>query len=319
MKRVFVYEYLSGGGLAGLDEATQRALLPEGTAMRDALVADLLRVRGLSVSVAGCAAASVPPRGAALVVPRAGETPFDFVTRIARGHDLAWVVAPETGGVLLDLCRRVGAARWLGCSAAAIAVAGSKRATAGLLARHGIATPSSFAASHGTAHWVVKPDDGAGALATRRFADRSLAQDEHMQRAATGEAVVLEPWVGGEALSLSLLCGPDGAELLSVNRQRIDVEIDGHVRFDGVALDVMPKSDPRRVRLAQLANDVAAALPGLRGFVGIDLVWHPDAGPVVIEINPRVTSAYVGLSAALGRNLGAAAIEAHAGAETVDG
>jgi tyramine---L-glutamate ligase len=34
-------------------------------------------------------------------------------------------------------------------------------------------------------------------------------------------------------------------------------------------------------------------------------VWHERCGPVVIEINPRVTSAYVGLSRALGRNLAA--------------
>jgi predicted ATP-grasp superfamily ATP-dependent carboligase len=50
---------------------------------------------------------------------------------------------------------------------------------------------------------------------------------------------------------------------------------------------------------------VARAVPGLSGFAGIDLVWHPRHGAVVIEVNPRVTCAYVGLSAALGRNLAA--------------
>ena len=51
-------------------------------------------------------------------------------------------------------------------------------------------------------------------------------------------------------------------------------------------------------------------MPGLRGFVGIDLVWHEERGPVVIEVNPRVTCAYVGLSAALGRNLAAELLDA---------
>ena len=63
------------------------------------------------------------------------------------------------------------------------------------------------------------------------------------------------------------------------------------------------RRDARAIRLHTLALDVKRALPGLRGFVGIDLVWHAERGPVVIEVNPRVTSAYVGLSAALGRNL----------------
>jgi len=48
---------------------------------------------------------------------------------------------------------------------------------------------------------------------------------------------------------------------------------------------------------------VAATLPGLRGFVGIDLVWHAQRGPVLIEINPRLTCSYVGLSQRLGRCL----------------
>lgn len=65
-------------------------------------------------------------------------------------------------------------------------------------------------------------------------------------------------------------------------------------------------------RLAALAKIVINAVPGLEGYVGIDLVWRQptadpqlrdDGQPVVIEINPRLTCAYVGLSAALGRNL----------------
>jgi predicted ATP-grasp superfamily ATP-dependent carboligase len=40
---------------------------------------------------------------------------------------------------------------------------------------------------------------------------------------------------------------------------------------------------------------LARAASDLRGFVGVDLVLGPD-GPVVIEINPRLTSSYLGLS-----------------------
>ena len=62
---------------------------------------------------------------------------------------------------------------------------------------------------------------------------------------------------------------------------------------------------PRAAVLQALAVRVATALPGLRGFVGIDLVWNERDGPVVIEVNPRVTCAYCGLSALLQRNLAA--------------
>jgi tyramine---L-glutamate ligase len=35
--------------------------------------------------------------------------------------------------------------------------------------------------------------------------------------------------------------------------------------------------------------------------VGVDIIVTP-AGPVVIEINPRLTTSYVGLKASIGRN-----------------
>jgi predicted ATP-grasp superfamily ATP-dependent carboligase len=68
--------------------------------------------------------------------------------------------------------------------------------------------------------------------------------------------------------------------------------------------------------LRATAAQVARAIPGLRGYVGVDLVWHAVLGPVVIEVNPRLTSAYVGLSAALQRNLAAAVLDLHHGQRT---
>jgi len=51
----------------------------------------------------------------------------------------------------------------------------------------------------------------------------------------------------------------------------------------------------------QIASAVAAAIPGLWGYVGVDLIEGPD-GPVVLEINPRLTTSYAGLRDAVGVN-----------------
>jgi predicted ATP-grasp superfamily ATP-dependent carboligase len=50
-------------------------------------------------------------------------------------------------------------------------------------------------------------------------------------------------------------------------------------------------------------------VPGLAGFVGVDLVLA-DGGPVVVEINPRLTTAYLGLRRACAANVAALALEA---------
>jgi predicted ATP-grasp superfamily ATP-dependent carboligase len=50
-----------------------------------------------------------------------------------------------------------------------------------------------------------------------------------------------------------------------------------------------------------LADAIAAALPGLWGHVGVDII-DGEAGPVVVEINPRLTTTYAGLRTAMGVN-----------------
>lgn len=304
--KVWVHEYLSGGG--PIDPAEAAVLMPQGVAMRDAVAADLLALPGVQVSVSTHPGAAAVPAGARPVHPPPGEDPLPFVTRQAREHDAVWLVAPESDGLLAALQRAVGDARWLGCTAGAIAVGASKAATLRALAAHGVPTPLDFidpAADDADAptRWVVKPDDGAGAVDTVVHPGRDRALADVAAHRARGAVAVAEPWVDGEALSLSLRAHAGGTELLAVNRQRIDVAADGFVAYGGVQVNALAGDDPRRAALQALAQAVGQAVPGLRGVVGVDLVWHPRRGPVVIELNPRTTCAYVGLSAALGRNL----------------
>lgn len=304
-RRIVVYEYLSGGGPVP-DPQAAAELLRLGVTMRDALVRQLLQVPGVSVSYAVCdgAPALADAPGARPLQAAAGEDALAFVQRIAAEHDAAWVVAPETHGLLAAFAEAVGPQRWIGCAAETIRATSSKRATGERLAAAGLLTPQAFAG--GATAWVVKPDDGAGCVDTRRYTDAAAAQAAADARSAAGERVRLEPWVEGEPMSASLLCDGQGrAELLSVNRQRITEAADGTLGFDGLALDVAEHGDTRWRALQRVAHGVAQALPGLRGYAGIDLVWHAERGPVLIEVNPRITCAFVGLSEALRRPLAA--------------
>jgi predicted ATP-grasp superfamily ATP-dependent carboligase len=101
-------------------------------------------------------------------------------------------------------------------------------------------------------------------------------------------------------LSLSLLCCDGYARLLSVNRQHVH-EADGALHFSGVTVNALPDADGC---FADLAARIAAAIPGLWGHVGVDLV-RAAGGPTVIEVNPRLTTSCAGLHGALGINLGA--------------
>ena len=328
MTKLFVYEYLTGGGIdpALAGEASLldlSALIVEGRVMRDALVKDLLDLGGMDVTFASSRFETVDPARSHCKA-LSGESITAFVARVARQHDRAWIIAPECDGLLLHLHDSVGSARWLGCSKEAIRIASSKSATAACLEAHGIAvTPAlepgeAAVARNPHARWVVKPDDGAGGLDTFVYDNFSDACTEYDARAAAGRNPVLQEWVDGEPLSLSLVCGEHDVELASINRQLIglsDTEAPGRkehvVEFTRVEIDQIDRHSAQGRTLEALARQVVGAIRGLRGFVGIDLVWHAQKGPVVIEVNPRLTAAYAGMSARLGRNLAGDLLKAH--------
>ena len=309
-RRVFLFEYLSASR-GGRSDAATAELRAEGIAMRDALKMDLVAVPGLQLRVAGDRPDESCEASSETVCALAGETPTEFVARQARLHDLVWVVAPETSGVLEALHRSVPAHQWIGCTGEAIRLASSKRATLARLQIHGINTPLDFLADASVRHWVVKPDDGAGSLQTHRHVDRAAAMIDRRQREDRGEPAVIEPWVDGDAMSLSLLVHGELVELLAVNRQRLSITADGWVSLVGLDIAVSDIAAADRAALERTAHAVCAAIPGLSGWIGVDLVWHAERGPVVIEVNPRVTSACLGMSTALGRNLAAEILAAH--------
>lgn len=314
-RAIVVYEHLCAvPHLDGMPAADAEELRHQGRAMRDAMLQDLrpLGQRRVCCVVCSSDAEALPlptPGVEPLLLPPTAD-PAAWLRHMAIEHDaLVWAVAPETGAILETLARAVPPSRWLGCSAEAIATAASKQATTTRLAAAGLPVPVTHAAP--PSRWIVKPDDGAGATATRLHADRAAAEADAAHR---GARCAVEPWIDGEPLSLSLVCREGEApRLLAVNRQHIEVDATGTLHFRGVTPAALPLSGLEGRALQALAERLAQALPGLAGYVGIDLVWNPVHGPVVIEVNPRLTSAYVGLSAAVGTNVAALILQGHGG------
>ncbi len=72
----------------------------------------------------------------------------------------------------------------------------------------------------------------------------------------------------------------------------------GGFRYRG---GIVGGAEAMRERLEPIAARIAAALPGLWGYAGIDLIESPE-GLVALEVNPRLTTSYVGLGRSLGLN-----------------
>ncbi len=296
--KVFVFDHVSAGGMvAGHVPAPLRH---KGALMLAALCADLRLLPGVELLTLD----ELPPANGATFAQR-------FTDRVLQA-DAVWPLAPVGGAVLEQLSHDVlsHGRILLGSSPDAVRIAGSKRATFAALAQAGVPTVPTFGPGdtlpNGAGAWVVKPDDGAGCLDTRLFADSSAA------RAWTGahgrRDYVLQPFVAGRAGSLSLLCCCGTALVLSRNEQRIAVH-DNQFHFLGSTVNGLAGAGSE---LDALAQHVAAALPGLWGYAGVDVILAAG-GALVLDVNPRLTVSYAGLRTSIGCNPAAMVLELLAG------
>lgn len=311
--RVFIHEFLCAGGLGpGAPESLRR----EGRAMLRAVAEDFACVPGIEVAtLLADDEAAVPGCVCARVGAGDGERRWRDLVAAA---DATLLIAPESGGVLETLSRAVLAAGGLllGSAPEAVRLTGDKLATARHWQARGIPTPWTVPClDAGPPRYpaLVKPRRGAGSQAT--FLVRGAADWPTVRAALRAEApaeeILAQDYVSGKAVSVALLLGPAGCVPLAPATQRLSD--DGRFRYLGGEVPLPPALAERATRLALSAVE---GITGLRGYVGVDLVL--GAVDMPIEINPRLTTSYVGLRRLCRDNLAALWLRLHHGAAIVD-
>lgn len=296
--RVFVYEYLTARGVGAEPGDARHPIYLEGRAMRDAVAADF-------AALPGCEVVTLDGVGEA-------DEPAAFADRAA-GADWSLVVAPEFDGILSARCRWVldAGGRLLGPDLAAVSLTSDKLALAGHWRAHSVPTPATTdrAPTACEAFPVVwKPRDGCGSTATFLLRDRfELARAQAIVPAEYTGPMILQEFVPGVAASVLFLCGPAGNVPLLPAAQHLSD--DGRFQYQGGELPLPPELARRAVALAARAVGCVA---GLLGYVGVDVILGEDRD-VAVEINPRLTTSYVGFRALAAENLAGAALRVAAG------
>ena len=256
--------------------------------MRDAVAADFAAVPGVRV-----------------ILP--GDVPFD---RLAAEADFTLVIAPECSGRLEHICRdvmRVGG-RLLGPSPDGVRLTADKLLLSKHWERAGVPTPATWALGDEPADVavVVKPRDGAGSQAMVLWRQDSdpvgTAQDQNpvptTNLPAWPGSMIAQAYVPGLPASVAFLIGPSQTIPLVPCQQLLST--DGRFTYLGGRLPLTPDLANRATRMASAA---VQCVPGLHGYVGVDVVLGDDGRDWAIEINPRLTTSYVGLRALARFNL----------------
>ena len=333
--KILVFEYITGGGFN--KQPLPDSLAGEGSLMLNALLDNLIRLNSLEITV------MLDWRLEALtginsVIIRPEHDVIEEFTRLVKQSDLVWPIAPEFDSILQKLCQKVESLGkiLLTSTSTAVAIAGNKFKTYELLNRHRIAAVPTrmLDDAYSPGEWMVKPVDGVGCADSYVITNRQDFERVSVRKSS----YIIQPHLQGTKTSLSCLFKQGSAWLVCANLQRFEF-INQQYHLSEIVVNHHP--DPGLYR--PLIAEIARALPELWGYVGIDLIesdhygiFHSpvdyaggtaprmgevelrpelqsrtatvgDSGAItetwVLEINPRLTTSFVGIYEALGINI----------------
>jgi predicted ATP-grasp superfamily ATP-dependent carboligase len=301
--KILIFEYITGGGFN--NQELPESLAREGRLMLSALLDNLSSIKQLQLIVLlderfidlarpGCKVIEINQQQDALE---------QFVIA-ASSCDAVWPIAPEFDGILQQLCEMVVSLGKviLTSPASAVAITGDKYKTYQRLGANLIATVPTriFAQSeYLLGEWMVKSIDGVGC------ADSYLitGSDDFEQMLKRDGKYIIQPHLKGHKTSLSCLLKQGKAWLVCVNLQKFRI-IDKQYQLS----EIIVNHQPITANYQEIADSVAQAVPDCWGYVGIDLIETAEQ-ILVLEINPRLTTSFTGIYAALGINIAEAVLQ----------
>jgi predicted ATP-grasp superfamily ATP-dependent carboligase len=300
--RLFICEFITGGGQQ--DKELPDGLAREGNMMLEAVLTDLLQTGITDIITTRddrLDELSLPVKQIAIE----GDI-YSCWQSCMNAADAVLIIAPESEDVLfnLTLMAEQSDCYLLGSSSGSVRINSSKLKIANLLHKNNINCIATSALKDKTVYesqngWVIKPDDGVGAEDCYFCADRD--EVDKLKTSINTENFVIQEYVPGTPASLSMICHQGKAQLLACNKQifRFDPDsLTAKGELQGLVVNgMLEKWD----QFNTVAQSIARADAGLWGYIGVDLIVT-EAGAVVVEINPRLTTSYVGLKRSLSLN-----------------
>ncbi|MDW3094952.1 MAG: ATP-grasp domain-containing protein [Gammaproteobacteria bacterium] len=287
-------EFITGGGFA--NHPLPQGLKQEGMLMLSSVLRDCSNIKDLQLTTCLDSRFTIDNSN---VVIHTVESSTDYIKQVsylAAGSDYTWVIAPESSGILESIVTQLNydGVSTINCDAESIRITGDKIKCTSFLLNVGIPSAVNLSVEEAnifTSKTVIKNRFGVGCEGLK-ICDSGASALEYID---DFNQWVVQPYIFGEHLSLSLLCSSGQAKILACNKQIFSGELEP--KLEACLVNALPIDK----QMETLANKIATAFPGLASYVGVDIIASDD-GYVVIDINPRLTSSYAGLSEVLNIN-----------------
>jgi len=310
--KLFIYEHITSGAL--INQPLPESLVREGNDMLLALIADFSQLTSIELIILR------DTRLEAIAYIQNNlihqyhiiDSDLSFQEHYNNAIDIAdyiLPIAPETDGTLSSIQQTIldKGKQLLGCHPESSALVSDKYHCYQILKKNKLLSPKTILASEWSligfpspSGYIIKPRDGAGCIDTLLFTDQTKLSLWLGNQVTDLTRFLIQPYIVGTAISLSVLYSKQDCLVLAINKQHID-NSQPAIRFSGCTVNGIDESQFSPTQATILAKKIQDAIPKLWGFVGIDLILT-DNGAWIVDINPRLTTSYIGLHHSLQLN-----------------
>ena len=294
----FLFEFITGGGLSG--QTLPNSLVSEGRIMVKTILNELISCGYTDVTITKDHRIELFSKN---IFEHTINTPLEeILPDLIKKSNFSWLIAPETDGQLYNLTKLFikNSNIFIGSDIHAVKISSSKFTTCNTLKNANITTPKTFFLNKkipdSNTGWIIKPDDGVGAENCMYIRDRCQLEKKVLEKKY--DNYVIQPFINGEHMSICLFVYNNNIQLLSCNKQEIKIQ-NNLIKLNNIIVNgyLMYAN-----KMRELATEIVSVIPGLSGHVGIDLIKFNNRF-FVLDINPRFTTSYSGLSSSLGFNV----------------
>jgi len=320
-KDIFIFEFVSGGGFSQVEIPS--TLYCEGFAMLRSIIEDFKNL-GFHITTLLDSRIEFLSRYMKVDVVKSVELEEDFLkkyTDCVRKSNYCFVIAPEYSNILYNLTKivKTNKKKLLSIDLNGVRLGASKLETYKFFMENGMDTPESYMIPvkgnllnidmilqkcdllNGSI--VIKPDDGVGSESIFYFEKKEDVLpffESFNKQFDTNRKYILQKYIEGDPMSVSIINNQshektykNNLKILSINHQNLqitDTTVDSAYLGGSTPVD---QFEQLKCQIEEILNRVD--LSAFKGYFGIDFVKKADDSLSFIEINPRLTTSYVGI------------------------
>ena len=291
MKKILIYEYFTGGGL--LNEDLSSDLMLEAKMMLSTLIESCERSKNFDYNYFLDHRLKDSDSDKAIIT-HMNKDLYDL--SLIKQYDYVLPILPETNSNLLKYVEFLekNNIKKIISNSQTVKICSDKLLFYRHLHKYSIpviATYDNINSKILPSKCVIKDRYGAGCSYVRVTDKSDLSEHYAKDR-------VIQPLIKGDSYSLSIFFGRSSYRLLTINRQHTVIE-KNMIKLRCLSINV---NKILYSKILSMISEIHKSLPGLLGFIGIDILLKKN-DIYIVEVNTRLTTSYVGVNKTIGCNV----------------